>query len=1408
MPDTLPTLEEFRRMAGMADDEPSLQAVELPSLSEFRKMAGLEEPKPEPDSLIAGIAKKAAAETTPGLALRAMGAWDYEEQDLGLIPNTIAGIGGFLLDPLTYVSGGVGGALGKQAGKRLAAGYGRTMLEHGIQGAVQLGGLELGRDPLRQYIHEGEVSPMETAANVARGATLGASFGPLAPITGPARIAAGGTLLGVGDPLLRGELPTWETLLSGFATEIGLRSVNALVKLGAEGRRKLIEARNGRRQAGFEDASPSSAEFRELGLEELADKPRAQRNAAVDAAEAIESFTESTKPRERMAPEGKEGLEVGKPETPEQAKATAEQLSRELGIEVTPVTETQNVREAQRTQATDPATLRQQEKEGGKPPETEAAPGATQEKVGSSVALKNEVTEAQRAEMGLPPAMEPLRQSDQVIWNRAMRELEQNPNRADTLIAELTAKPRPAEPVENMILLHRDVELWTERAKASAAAEVARQRGDDVAQAAYDAQVSTFNTKLDELFNVIESSGTEAGRSFRLRRLWAAEDYSLQGTSRQMRLATEGKPTDAEMKTAERTAEEYKKTQERLDSVEPKEATLEAGHRAVQDITKKVTKKQAKRAEKARKELDEELKRHLGEYGGSLFSTEFLDPKWIASMTRVAGAYVKLGVATFQDFLATLRTRFGSEKVKEAEPSLKRAWDSAVSAAKPKPKREIKTDRQLSKHARDLAEFHVERGVRRLKDLLDAVHADLRRIDPSITRRTALEAFSGYGIFTPAPTDELKRTLYDLRRQGQEVAKLQDIKEGQPPLKTGKGRPEPSETERQLSKRVRAKMKQAGFEARDADAELKSALASTKTRLRNRIADLSRAIKTKTPIVRRPGKDLSDAEVAELTRHRDALQKQYDELFGRRGRELTDEERVKRAIALERRLVREYNRRAAAGEFGPKPKRGVPLTPEYQVARAERMAAKAQYEYLRDAANPKKTPEQRAEAAYHANLRRRIAEYERRIAEKEFEPKPRRLPPSDSESELLRARLDSIKREFIREVERARRKRRTPIEKVFGLIPESANAARAMLTSLDFSAVLRQGGFLFAAHPIRSSKAMPDMFRAFVSERGMDRAFRQIADRPNSKNGLYKRSGLEFTDPHGPLSRMEEAFMSRWAERIPGVAGSQRAYITFLNRVRADSFDAMAATVGKARTISDPESKVVANFVNAATGRGNLWKFTQASTAAATVFFAPRYVVSRFQILTLQPLWRGNLSTRTAIVKEYARALTGLGVFYGMSSFALNGLIGPPGDEWDIELDSRSSDFGKIRIGPTRIDPLAGFQQAAVLMERLRTGEVKTLKGRIRKIRGKVPYGSDDAVDVIARFLRTKLSPPIAISMDVLAGKNVVGEPVTPTSVARGATIPLAFQDIYESMIAQGVPAGTALGILSIFGMNIATYEE
>lgn len=441
-----------------------------------------------------------------------------------------------------------------------------------------------------------------------------------------------------------------------------------------------------------------------------------------------------------------------------------------------------------------------------------------------------------------------------------------------------------------------------------------------------------------------------------------------------------------------------------------------------------------------------------------------------------------------------------------------------------------------------------------------------------------------------------------------------------------------------------------------------------------------------------------------------------------------------------------------------------------------------------------------------ARMKSEIADLERRIKERDFSKKTPKEVKLDEEALTLEHRLEQIKRSWNEKLLEKRLAEENAAQKAVRWTGETLNTIRAILTSGEFSAVLRQGKFSVLSHPIRGAKALPEMFRAFVSEKQAFKSERDIQKRANYP--LYKRAKLYLAEEGTSLSKMEEAYMSRWAKKIPIVAGSARAYTAFLNRIRTDSFDAMASTLGKGGKVTPEEASVIANFINVATGRGSIAIGEKAAVGLSTIFFAPRFVASRFQMALGQPLLYGALSgkaplattarARKLVAAEYGRLLAGYGVIYGLANLA----------GYKIGSDPRSSDFGKIIIGDTRVDPLAGLSQVSVLMSRLASGEKATIKGKVSPIRGKVPYGGDTSAGVIGNFLRTKLAPWPGAALDVAVGKNVIGEPVTPSGMATRMLVPITYQDILDTMEEQGIPRGTALTLLAIFGEGVQTYND
>jgi hypothetical protein len=144
----------------------------------------------------------------------------------------------------------------------------------------------------------------------------------------------------------------------------------------------------------------------------------------------------------------------------------------------------------------------------------------------------------------------------------------------------------------------------------------------------------------------------------------------------------------------------------------------------------------------------------------------------------------------------------------------------------------------------------------------------------------------------------------------------------------------------------------------------------------------------------------------------------------------------------------------------------------------------------------------------------------------------------------------------------------------------------------------------------------------------------------------------------------------------------------------------------------------------------------------------------------------------------------------------------------DVELDPRSADFGKVKIGNTRIDFWGGNLQWARLVTQLQQQKRKTSTGVI------VPAGG---IDAALRFLRFKGSPPSATGVDWLLGETAVGEKFPPTGLGLAGegdittevwrrTAPMAIQDLVEAILEHDATGGF-LGSLAFGGMGVQTYE-
>lgn len=399
-----------------------------------------------------------------------------------------------------------------------------------------------------------------------------------------------------------------------------------------------------------------------------------------------------------------------------------------------------------------------------------------------------------------------------------------------------------------------------------------------------------------------------------------------------------------------------------------------------------------------------------------------------------------------------------------------------------------------------------------------------------------------------------------------------------------------------------------------------------------------------------------------------------------------------------------------------------------------------------------------------------------------------------------RGELSLLNEVFPKELTQAILAKRTVMQKLGSVGGEIINLPRSIQASVDLSGPLRQGALLIG-RPKQWIPAFASMFKYAGSEKAYQGLMENIRMRPTYQ--AMRQSKLALTDMKNPLQGREEAFMSNLAEKIPAIGrvikGSDRAYTGFINKLRADTFDDLLNKAKQTGAFdNNPQiADDIAKFVNTATGRGNLpGSVERAAVVLNGVFFSPRLMASRIQ--TLNPVYYVKLDP--FVRKE---ALKSLLTFAGIAS-SIVGMSKLGGAE--VGIDPRSADFGKIKIGDTRYDPYAGFQQYIVLGSRLLTGQmISSTTGK--EIRLGEGYKTPNRLDIITRFLQSKESPIASFVTGLLQQQTATGEKFNIPAEVVDRFIPMMANDLYDLYREYGTK-GLAMGIPGLFGAGSQTYTD
>lgn len=323
------------------------------------------------------------------------------------------------------------------------------------------------------------------------------------------------------------------------------------------------------------------------------------------------------------------------------------------------------------------------------------------------------------------------------------------------------------------------------------------------------------------------------------------------------------------------------------------------------------------------------------------------------------------------------------------------------------------------------------------------------------------------------------------------------------------------------------------------------------------------------------------------------------------------------------------------------------------------------------------------------------------------------------------------------------------------MVVSALNVPRSIMASFDLSAPFRQGLAVATRHPSIFFRNFKPMLKSFGSENFYRAVHEDIRARPTYPQMIEAK--LAITDLGKTIGNREEQFSSDIAEKLTGgkrspIRMSGRAYTGFLDKTRADVFDHLIQRAHEQGVNVTDEKflKDLGRFINTSTGRGPLGNLQGAAPALNAVFFSPRLLASRLDLI-FSPLTyaKADPFVRKEAIRSMVQLAGTASVLIGLVS-QIKGV--------KVATDPRNPDWGKVRLGNTRFDIGGGFQQPLRLFAQLATGTAisSTTGKKLNLTAG--GFGQPNRLDLFLRFFEGKESPITSLVTDWARGSNQVGQ--------------------------------------------------
>lgn len=371
--------------------------------------------------------------------------------------------------------------------------------------------------------------------------------------------------------------------------------------------------------------------------------------------------------------------------------------------------------------------------------------------------------------------------------------------------------------------------------------------------------------------------------------------------------------------------------------------------------------------------------------------------------------------------------------------------------------------------------------------------------------------------------------------------------------------------------------------------------------------------------------------------------------------------------------------------------------------------------------------------------------------------------------------------------------------------------SKSIKAALDNSALLRQGLKTLVTNPKQWSKNALKSFGYMTDTFGGKNVMREI------RASMYMDPDFDLAVKAKLAIGVDDAIPTSIQEKIPlfgrFFAASDNAFRGFLFKTRFDVFKKYVQLAKDAGIDTTDKQFIeqIGSMVNSQTGRGRVaFGGEKIANELNNLFFSPRFLASQLDTF-LHPITgaRGgagltDFTKETRFIRKQAflSLVKMIGAIGGV--MAISNALHPG----SAETDPRSSNFGKIKIGNTRIDYTGGLASLIVLMARTKTGESKSATtGKITKLNDPEAYKGKTTGDVWQNFILNKLSPIASVANESVFKKRTFdGSKPTVANQLKNLLMPLPISNFLNNANDPKAAPLLATTILDFLGASTSTY--